>query len=170
MQATFEVEQVQTKLILSADVPYDVIDAIVRVTRAHGNDERLEWDINNVPHHSSYTSLAEDKGKVETKPGERLAWLYEEQGQAGGLLVSTSWPIPAEDNKDPPHREAANYYRRVAGDVGGSFVVTMCHPSESAPQPLTIEIGTSGYKIFKSAGGSAAIISGVTPRAGRAAS
>ena len=167
MQATFEVEQVQTKLILSADVPYDVIDDIARVTRAHGNDKRLEWDINNVPHHSSYTSLAEEKGKEETEPGDRVAWLYEDQGQDGGLLVSTSWPIPAEDGKDPPHRQAANYYRRVAADLGGSFVVTMSHPSESAPKPLTIEIGKSGYKVFKSAGGSAMIMGGTTPRAGR---
>lgn len=168
MQATFEVEEATTKLILSADVPYDVIDDIVRVTRNHKNDERLEWDINNVPHHSSYTSLAEEKGDDETEPGDRLKWLYEDQGQDGAIMVSTSDPIPAEDTKMPPHRQAANYYRRVIRDLGGSFLVTMCHPSEAKPKPLTIEIGKSGHKVFKSAGGSAAVIGGATPRAGRA--
>ena len=170
MQATFEVESAKTKLILSADVGYEVIDDIVRVTRSHNNDERLEWDINNVPHHSSYKSLAEDKGDDETEPGERLKWLYEDQGQQGGLMVSTSCPIPAADTTQPPHRQAAAYYKRVAGDLSGSYEVTMSHPSEAKPKPLKIEIGKSGHKIVKAAGGSAAIIGGASPRAGRAGS
>lgn len=167
MQAKFEVEGTQTKLILSADVGYEVIDDIVRVTRDHGNDERLEWDINNVPHHSSYTSLAEDKGDDETEPGERLKWLYEDQGQDGGIMVSTSCPIPAKDTKQPPHRQAANYYKRVSKDLGGNYIVTMSNPTEAKPTPLTIEIGKSGHKVVKSAGGSAAIIGTASPRAGR---
>jgi hypothetical protein len=167
MQATFEVEEVKTKLILAADVGYQVIDDIVRVTRSHKNDERLEWDINNVPHHSSYNSLAEEKGDEETEPPDRLKWLYEEQGQKDGLLVSTSCPIPSEDTAQPPHRQAANYYKRVAKDLGGDYVVTMSNPTEAKPKPLIIEIAKSGYRIVKSAGGSAAIIGAASPRAGR---
>ena len=166
MQATFEVDGQQTRLILSADVGHAVIDDIVRVTRDHGHDDRLLWDINNVPHHSSYTSLADDKGDEKTEPGERLKWLYEEQGQTGGLLVSTSCPIANEDTVQPPHRQAANYYKQVASDLDGEYLVTMAHPTERKPKPITVEIGSKGYVVVKSAGGAAAIISSAGTRAG----
>ena len=167
MQATFKVDERLTRLILSADVGHEVIDDIVRVTRKKGHDDRLIWDINNVPHHTSYLSLAAEKGEDETEPGDRLKWLYEDQGQDGGLLVSTSCPIPDNDDSDqPPHRQAAAYYKRVAKDLGGQFLVTMEHPSEAKPKPLVIEIGAKGYSVVKSAGGSAAIIGSAAPRAG----
>jgi hypothetical protein len=167
MQATFDVEKRITRLILSADVGHEVIDDIIRVTRKKGNDDRLMWDINNVSHHSSYLSLAAEKGKDKTEPGERLKWLYEKQGQAKGLLVSTSCPIPTDDDSDqPPHRQAANYYKGVAQDLGGSYLVTMEQPTAARPKPLVIEIGSKGYNVKKSPGGAPAILSGATPRAG----
>ena len=167
-QATFQVSGRKTKLILSADVGYEVIQRIVGVTKAHGNEHRLEWDINNVPHHSSYNSLGPEKGEgeTETKPADELAWLYEQQGRAGGLLVSTSWSVPREDTDQPPHRQTANYYRRVARDHSGQFVVTMEHPLASQPKPLVIDIGTGGFSVRKRPGGAPAVISQTAPRAG----
>lgn len=166
MQATFNVDGRKTKLILSADVTHEIIDDIVRVSRYHGNDERLEWDINNVPHHSSYLSLSSEKGEEKTTPVERLKWLYENQGQAGSLLVSTSCPISTEDSTQPPHRQAANYYKDVAQDHGGEWIVTMEHPKKAAPKPLVIEISDSGYKVRKVAGGANVVIGSAAPRAG----
>ena len=166
MQATFKVAERLTRMILSADIEHGTINDIVRVTRYHGNDDRLIWDINKVPHHSSYLSLADEKGDGETEPAERLKWLYEEKGTINSLLVSTSYPIPTEDTVQPPHREAAAYYKSVADSKGGQFVVTMEHPTAVNPKPLVIEIGGGGYSIKKLAGGSAAIISSAAPRAG----
>ncbi len=166
LQATFDVSGRKTKLILSADVGYETIDEIVRVTQFHGNDARLEWDINNVPHHSSYNSLGAEKGENETAPTENLAWLYEDQGKPGCILVSTSLPIPDEDTTQPPHRQTAAYYKRVAKGLGGQFVATMEHPSKDKPKPLVLEIGAKGYSVLKLVGGSAAIIGSAAPRAG----
>ncbi len=166
VQATFEAAGRKTRLILSADVGYETIDDIVRITRYYGNDHRLEWDIINVPHHSSYNSLGPDKGTEETVPTENLKWLYETQGRVGGLLVSTSDPIPGEDTIQPPHRQTAAYYKRVAKQLGGQFMVTMAHPTESKPKPLVLEVGSQGYSVRKLAGGTAAIISSAAPRAG----
>ncbi len=166
MQATFEAGGRKTRMILSADVGDEVIDDIVRVTQFHENDHRLEWDINNVPHHSSYLALAAEKGDGVTEPGERLAWLYEKAGQRGGLLVSTSAPIPTAETTQPPHREAAAYYRKVARALDGSYLVTMEHPSVTAPRPLVIEIGERGHTVRKLAGGAASVIRNAAPRAG----
>lgn len=167
MQATFEVYGQKTRLILSADVRHEVIEDIVRLTRYHGNDDRLLWDVNNIPHHCSYLSLADEKGKDETVPSAGLKWLYEAQGRANGLIVSTSTGIPAGDTFQPPHRQAANYYRRVAGQLGGSFVVTMDHPTASAPKPMEIEIGRRGFTLRKLAAPAVATVVGAaSPRAG----
>lgn len=167
MQATFKVRERLTRLILSADVEHQIIDDIVKVTRFKKNDHRLEWDINNVPHHSSYRSLAADKGKGITNPGDRLKWLYETQGSKNSLLVSTSIPIPSEETTQPPHREAAAYYKKVAADKNGQFIVTMEYPKPSAPKPLVIQIGGSGYSIKKTVIGATAVLSTAAPRAGR---
>jgi hypothetical protein len=166
MQATFKVQERLTRLILSADVEHGLLDDIVRVTRFHGNDDRLIWDINNIPHHCSYLSLAEDKGEEKTEPSARLKWLYETQGTAWSLIVSTSDLIPDEETIQPPHREAAAYYKGVAAKKSGQFVVTMEHPTRTNPKPLVIEITNSGFTIKKVAGGSSTIIGGSAPRAG----
>lgn len=165
MQATFEVESYQTKLILSADVTHSVIDDIVEVTRYHKRDQRLEWDINNIPHHCSYKSLSDEKGDGVTEPTETSKWLYEEAGNYGGLLVSTSKPIPSDDeDKQPPHRQAAAYYKKVARKLNGEWKVSMEHPTKTKPEPLVIEIKGTGYKVRKQA--SNIVITTPAPRAG----
>lgn len=166
MQATFSVAGRETKLILSADVDHATIDDIVRVTRFHKNDARLEWDINNIPHHSSYTSLADEKGKDQTEPSDRLEWLYEDQARKGAIAVSTSCPIPTDDTLQPPHRQAANYYKHAVGENDGQFLVSMEHPTKSKPKPLEIEIGSNGFTVLKAAGGAAAVLGNSAPRAG----
>lgn len=169
-QATFEVDGRQTRLILSADLGHEVIDDIIRLTRKHGHDDRLIWDLNNIPHHSSYLSIGPEKGVDETAPTARIKWLYETQGQDGGLIVSTSCPIPDNDTVQPPHRQAANYYKRVVSDLGGQFLVTMEFPSTAKPKPLVIDIGGRGFSVRKSSGGAPVILTGATPRAGYARS
>ena len=107
--------------------------------------ERLEWDMMRSPHHCSYLTRP-DRGRDETKPVKDVKWLFKDQMQyRGGIIVSTSKPIPAkgsDENKDPqpPHRQAANYYRRIVGEKDGEFIVTMEHPRESAPRPLVIDV------------------------------
>ena len=165
MQATFEVEEQQTKMVLSADVTHEVIDDIAKVTQHHDREYRLEWDINNIPHHCSYKSLSDEKGDEKTEPTATSKWLYEEAGQTGGLLVSTSKIIPDGDEDDqPPHRQAAAYYKSVANQLGGEWIVSMEHPTKTKPEPLVIEITSAGYKIRKQT--AKVVISTAAPRAG----
>ncbi|MBW4473968.1 MAG: hypothetical protein KME45_26880 [Stenomitos rutilans HA7619-LM2] len=167
MQVTFEVDGRKTRLILSADCPYEEIEAIVRVTKKHQNEDWLKWDINNIPHHCSYLSLSDEKGDKKTIPTDNVRWLYEEQGEEFGLLVSTSNLIPTEDTVQPPHKQAAAYYEDVATKLHGEFLVTMNEPKSASPKPLIIEITGSGYKVKKSISSPAiAITTNKPPRAG----
>ncbi len=172
MQATFRVDDVDTKLLLFADINYDVIDDIVKQTTYHGNESRLEWHVFKIPHHCSYTAIGPEKGDDQTEPSDNVDWLYRDQGQGAGILASTSKPIPKKGTKEdediqPPHRQAANYYREIAGDKSGEFIVTMEHPKISDPQPLVIEIDQFNATVKKQQLiGAAAITAVSAPRAG----
>lgn len=168
VQATFLVESVETKLMLSADDDHEVLSDIVKNTRKHKRDERLEWDVFELPHHCSYLSLGPDKGKDKTEPVPDVKWLFETQAQPNGIAVATSKAIPTnDDDPQPPHRQAANYYRDTANDRGGEFKVTMEHPKVSAPEPLVINIDRHKATIEKRAPAiAAAVISRPAPRAG----
>jgi hypothetical protein len=167
LQVRFVCDKVDTRFILSADAPHEVLSDMVEVTRIHKREERLIWDIFKLPHHCSYLSLGPDKGKDKTEPVPNVKWLFEKQGQKGGIIVSTSWDIPYEDTDQPPHRQAANYYRGVVSSIQGEFIVTMEHPTKSSPKPLVILIDKYGAKVQKqSLSGSAFIVSTVPPRSG----
>jgi hypothetical protein len=86
--------------------------------------------------------------------------------------VSPSKPIPTrgsdEDKSDqPPHRQAAAYYRRIVGEKDGEFIVMMEHPRESAPKPLVIDVDRFKARVKREQWvGAAALTSVTAPRAG----
>jgi hypothetical protein len=171
-QATFLEGARETRALFMSDLDYDSIDQIVQTTKSHKNEDRLRWDILKVPHHCSYLSIGPEKGEDETKPTEHTKWLYETQSQERCTMMSSSESIPvkgSDEDKDvqPPHREAAAYYKRVARAKDGSFKVTMDLPSSSNPKPSTIEVTDRGATLLLvSAAVGAAIITSTPARAG----
>ena len=171
MHVTFEISGIQTKALLLADSTHEVLSDIVDITKSKGNKPRLEWDIAKLPHHCSYLSVGPEKGEDKTEAVEQVNLLYGDHGQSGAIAVSTSKPIPKkgsdEDNDpQPPHRQAANYYKNIIGGLDGQFVVTMEHPTTNSPAPLVIEIGSSKATLKKS--GATATITALSRRAPRA--
>ena len=167
LHATFQVSGRKTRYLMVGDSSWEILEEIVDITRARRRDERLQWDLYNVPHHCSYLALGPEKGKSRTKPVENVRWLLA-QCQVGGTAVSSSDPIPHEDTNDPPHRQAAATYRQAVKDnIGHKFVVTMEQPSRTRPKVLEVEIGARGV-LLKQAGavGVAAVTSSRPPRAG----
>ncbi len=163
----FVVDGKDTGVLFASDVDYEALTSIVSITRNRDNDDRLSWALVKIPHHCSYTSLSEEKGEDKTQPTEEIAWLYERQGEERCTMVSTSQPIPDEDSDQPPHQQAAAYYREVADSKLGEFRATMSHPRESDPEPLVVLIEGSGPRIEKwMATGVAIITGGPAPRAG----
>lgn len=151
MQLTFRVEGVQTLAILGSDVDHDALSAIVQTTKRHGRESRLGWHVFKLPHHCSYLTLSPDKEKSPTVPVPDVKWLFETQGKQRGIVVSTSDQIPSKGSHEggsnqPPHKQAAEYYRGLARDKSGEFVVTMEQPSVSAPEPIIIEVTKDGAK------------------------
>jgi hypothetical protein len=168
LHATFTVGQVQTKIFLGADATHEALTDIVRITNAHCRQDRLEWDVMKICHHTSYLAIGPEKGKEKTQPVPETACLYEEMGLSRAIMVSTSDPIPSNDDcSQPPHRQAAKYYQDCSVARGGKYKVTMEHPRISRPEPLVIEIdGTKARVVEAFTAGITSIVSRPAPRAG----
>ena len=146
VQATFKCKNEDTLLILGSDINHEVWSDIVRVTQHYNREDRLKWDIFKISHHCSYTALSDTKGTTKTTPVAKVKWLFDQ----------------------PPHRQAANYYKDVAKDIEGKFKVTMEHPKKSEPEPLVIIIDSSKATIEKQTAGAVGFISSHrAPRAGQ---
>lgn len=153
------------------DAEWCDLEDIVETTRYHKNDDRLKWDLFNIPHHCSYKALSDEKGKKDTVPKPKVKELLLE-GKPGSYIVSCSKPIPstneAEESVQPPHIQARRCYESYLDQVEGTaFYVTMEQPREAKPEPLTFEFSSKGVKqVKKVVSGAAAIVTSVAPRAG----
>lgn len=166
LHATFTAGAEETRVMLGSDTECEVWDDIVKVTRYYKREERLNWDVFGISHHCSYLALSPDKGENKTSPTENVAWLLS-QGNTRGILISSSDPIPPTNTDQPPHRQAAAYYKEVAEKIGGEMVVTMEHPSRKSPEPIIITIDESKATLKKGPISAAGVIMGRrTPRAG----
>lgn len=167
-QAVFKSGKNKTKLMLIGDTDYEIISDIIKVTKYYGNEERLEWDIYDIPHHCSYKALGPEKGKDKTVVDENVQELLD-KGNEHGILISCSKIIPNNDlDVQPPHRQAKAVYKDVADKIDGEFKVTMENPTKKKPEPLVITIDSSKAKILKKSigTGTSIITSTKAPRAG----
>jgi len=171
-QARFREGGVDTDVLFTGDINHEVIAEIVDITRWHGNDDRLHWNVYHLPHHCSYTAIGPDKGTDKTRPAAQVKWLCETQGEPNGYVISPSKPIPLKgtaEDKDvqPPHRQAAEYYRADVLAQPRNLLVTMSEPTISTPKPIVIAITRDGaVKVPPGSGGSSMAASVVAPRAG----
>lgn len=149
LQASFAVDGEQTNLFLCGDTDSETLAAVVQATRKHNNEDRLRWDIYDIPHHCSYKALSSEKGDPMTLPNPEIGWLMQDAASDRPLLVSCSEAIPDDDTTQPPHKQAFAYYSKIARDKGGEIHVTMQHPTESKPEPLVIKIQRTGAAVEK---------------------
>lgn len=171
-QARFQEGGLNTDVIFSADVTYEDLGEIVDITRYHGNDDRLHWNVFKLPHHCSWKSIGPEKGFSKTQPTEQTSWLFEDQGEDTGFIIGTSWARPVrgsldDRDKQPPHRQAIAYYEEDVLTYPERLIITMEKPSEAKPQPFTLIIDHRGARP-KPIGtiGAAAIVGSTAPRAG----
>ena len=171
LHATFKTEVGPKGFMIIGDAEWETLEKIVTITRSHKNEDRLKWDLYNVPHHCSYLALndSDNKGKKKTEPKPNVKWLLE-QGTEGSLMVSSSDPIKEDYNQEqPPHVQAKNCYNTFLNSTNSrSLIVTMESPNTNAPKPIEVIFDKDGCrpKPIKEVAPSIAIISKPAPRAG----
>ena len=140
------------RLILGADAIQETLVEIVKRTVANDNEDRLTYDLFRIPHHCSYLSLSAEKGTDETIPRDEIKDLYQ-MGNSNAILISSSNPIPSNaDDAQPPHRQAAAFYKRIAREKGdeSNFLVTMdWPPGGDAPSPIVVNIDKNCMTVQK---------------------
>jgi len=171
-QARFREGGANTDVIFSADVDHNILAEIVQITRWHQNDDRLHWNVYHLPHHCSYKSIGPEKGIDKTTPAPDVKWLCETQGEPDGFIISPSKPIPSKDTPEdedvqPPHRQAAAYYKADVLNDPKHLLVTMAEPSSINPKPIVISITADGaVKVPPGSGGTKVAAAVIAPRAG----
>jgi len=146
------------------------LESVIYITEKAGNKERLEWDLFHLSHHCSYKALAKDKGKDKTVPTPTIQRLFDLAGERC-ILISPSEPIPSIDTIQPPHRQAAAYYKEVAQKSGSAsnFMVTMEWPTKETPKPITVKTSVFRFTVRINStifGGSSAVVEKPSPRLG----
>ncbi|PKB13757.1 hypothetical protein [Janthinobacterium sp. 64] len=153
------------------DSEWCVLEDIVKTTKAHGNMDRLAWDLYNIPHHCSYLALSDVKGTYETVPKPYVEDILL-AGKEGSYIVSSSCPIldtkEGREQIQPPHIQAKRCYQRYLDKTNGAkFLVTMEEPNATRPQPLEFKVEAQGLSLVSAAASAACIIiSKPAPRAG----
>jgi len=136
------------------DATWESLSDIVETTKYHGNMDRLEWDIYNIPHHCSYLALSDTKGDKKTVAKPAVQEILD-LGRKGSYIVSCSDPCPdikdSYEKTQPPHIQARNSYTESLKSVGGrSFLVTMEEPNANKPEPIVFELTAGGNKWIRS--------------------
>lgn len=147
MQVRLYDEDNETNVLITGDTPYAVLDKIVDITKENENEDKLVWDIYDIPHHCSHTGLNE-KDEKDTRiitPTENVQWLLE-QAQEDAYMVASCKEIT--EDTSPPHIIAKRAYEKyTASDV--SFVVTMEHKrmKDSKASPIVFTIDDNGITL-----------------------
>jgi hypothetical protein len=153
------------------DAHWEDLEDIVRITKRHKNEDRLAWDLINIPHHGSYLSLSDQKGEKETDPKPLVKELLL-AGRPDSYVISCSKPVvdvkESYDQIQPPHIQARNAYERHLKEVNGrKFLVTMEEPNAMKPEPLVFDVTAGGVSWTKMAlVGAPAIVASRPSRAG----
>jgi hypothetical protein len=153
------------------DAHWEDLEDIVSITKWHKNDDRLAWDLINIPHHCSYKSLSDEKGSSETEPKPLVKELLL-AGKPDSYIVSCSKPVvdvkESYEQIQPPHIQARKAYNRYLKEVQGrKFLVTMEEPNANKPEPIVFDITAGGVSWTKSALiGAPAIVASRPSRAG----
>jgi hypothetical protein len=168
-QVRFEVGGTRFDYWAVGDSTHEVLADIVGISKYHGNHDRLDWDLYNIPHHCSYLAVGPDKGASKTVPTDAVAELLRHGQRA--YIVSSSNPIDSDkaayEQQQPPHVQAKNTYVEYLNEVGGRrFLVTMEEPNRIRPRPIVFEISAVGGKLLLAVTGGGALVSAPAPRAG----
>lgn len=166
LQASFTNLQ-KTKLLLLGDADWQLLDHVIAASERFGNEHRLSWDIVHIAHHTSYLSLAPEKGKTITEPVGPVKKLFEEYANEKPLLISPSCPVPdSYDTVQPPHKQAHNYYLSVAEAKDGELQVTMSFPHSRNPRPIEVVINNYGTTLLKTIAPAGFVTDRRAPKAG----
>lgn len=160
LQVRLENNKQITNILITGDTPHEILDKIVDISKSNKNEDRLSWDVYDIPHHCSYTGLNE-KEDDKVIPTENVKWLLE-QSCKNAIMIASCDKIT--DVSSPPHLIAKEaYIQNTKDDV--KFYSTMEHLDSGKPTPIVLNIDQFGVTV-KSSNISKEFVNRYAPRAG----
>ena len=138
LQAVFGDDPSVGGVILFGDHKYPMMRKIFDVTKEHGNEENLRWQVLLAPHHCSKSVMYQtEDGKLVLKQ-DMLDDLEAYQVGAGYVVASANCiPASNEDGDNPPHALAKKRYQEIAA----GFLCT--HDDGGHAEPLRFSVNGS---------------------------
>lgn len=123
-------------VLLFGDHKYPMLRKIFDVTKAHGNEESMKWQVLLAPHHCSKSVMYQTENDKLVLKQDILDDLAAYQVGAGYVVASANCvPASNNDGDNPPHALAKKRYQEIA--VGG-FVCT--HDDGEHAEPLRFSV------------------------------
>lgn len=131
------------KVLLGGDADHYQWKKILDESKAHNNEDQLEFDIFLAPHHCSWTYFNDTKQEDNPEAKDYSLEILD-KAKKGAFIIASSKIIKKHD-KNPPHFEAKNEYVAKL-ESKDKFINTATHPNEDAPLPIIFEITSTGVK------------------------
>lgn len=127
-------------VLLFGDLKYPTIRKIFDVTKQHGNDQYLSWQVLLAPHHCSKSVMYQEEDGKTVRKQDILDDINDAQ-VGDGYIVSSSEKVPSldSDGANPPHAKAKARYEEIAK---GGFICTQ--EDGEAGEPLIFSAGEDG--------------------------
>ena len=129
--------QRETNIIITGDTTYQVIDKVVDAAKESNNEDKLNWDIYDIPHHCSHSAVGEKDEKAnKVEPTKNVEYLLS-KANIGAYMVASCEKITYDTS--PPHMIAKNAYEKYASNA--TFLEVMDNlGTDKMPKPLVFEI------------------------------
>lgn len=149
MQARFKHVGTDTKpsalYLFGGDADHYIWEEIQDQSKAHGNEDKLDFDIFMAPHHCSWSyfnNVPYKKGETD-EPVEASRDLIKNHKMTGVVIIASSKQIKNDDD-NPPHYPAKEEYVKLIGN--GKFISLAEEPDLKSPKPVVYEVTSTGFQ------------------------
>jgi len=172
MRVTLKDGDCERKFLLLGDLDHAKVEAFVEKSIDRGNEEHLPWDYLLAPHHGSRNAVMEKKNGNTWVKADAYADL-EKHMEAGAQIIISARSIDdvGSEDTDPPHQEAIDAYKEMAGT--DKVLLTADYAKGNDSEPVVIEVTTESCgecreskRAWRARVGSMAALSGDTIRKG----
>ena len=150
MQARFKYARTDTNpsalYLFGGDADHYIWEEIQDQSKAHDNDNKLDFDIFMAPHHCSWTYFNDvpyKKGETD-EPVESAKNLIKDHKAKGAVIIASSKQIK-DDDDNPPHYPAKKEYEKLIGS-SDKFISLAEEPDSKNPKPVVYEVTSSGFQ------------------------
>lgn len=149
MQARFKYASTDTNssalYLFGGDADHYIWEEIQDQSKAHGNDDKLDFDIFMATHHCSWTYFNDvpyKKGETD-EPVESSKNLIKNHKMTGAVIIASSKQIK-DDDDNPPHYPAKEEYVKLIGL--DKFISLAEQPDSKNPKPVVYEVTSTGFQ------------------------